>query len=298
MQTIKIRWKEGLFLLIFLVLSGLYFFGIPNFSGILDYKYAYYYEELIGFFLMIVLPTPFLVGVFLFSVYKTEKRIKKGKFSFWKLLFFGLIISLMAGLLWETILGLFSSYDYGGSDVTKKLLSAYFWRFHIFPVATIFIFSLTPSLIFYRFKGNIKKFHIAITILFLFIFAGLFGYKQAGILTCGFNYDGFCVGDKALKLKEISLCEKVKTTKEFSNFSNYGKYSCYVAMSKKWEDASLCDKIKTISSEETKKNLPYSRHQEYECVKNIAKNTGNKELCEKVTVSKYKERCYDYFKKK
>src|SRR3989338_6234804 len=177
MQEIKIRWREGVSLFVFLILSGLYFFGIPDFYAILDYKYVYYYEDLVSFFLRIVLPAPFLAGIFLFLIYKTEKKIKEGRFSFWKLLIFGLITSFMSGLLLETLLGFLSGYDYGDSNAVKKLSSALFWRFHIFPAAAVFVFYLVPSLIFYSFRGNIKKFYIWTAVLFLFIFSGLFVYK-------------------------------------------------------------------------------------------------------------------------
>ena len=74
---------------------GIVFFGTPDFDIALDYKYAYYYEDLITFFLKVILPAPFLVGIFLLSLYKTEKRIREGKFSFWKLLVFSLTLSLV-----------------------------------------------------------------------------------------------------------------------------------------------------------------------------------------------------------
>src|SRR3989338_4144393 len=296
-MKIKVKWKEGFGLLVFLILSGFYFFGIPDFFAILDYKYVHYYEDLISFFFRIVLLAPFLVSVFLFSIYKTEKRITEGRFSFWKLFIFSLITSLIFGFLWEVLFGFLSVYDYGGSNAVKKLSSALFWRFHIFPAVMVFVFYLAPSFIFYVSKGNIKKFHIGVVVLFLFIFAGLFGYKQISALTCDLNYDGYCVGESALRLKEPSLCEKVKTTKEFSNYYNYGENSCYVAMSKKWEEASLCDSIKTASKETKNPSYDYGQYQMYECVSNIAKNVGNGKICEKVSVPEYRERCYGGFDK-
>src|SRR3989338_1815348 len=296
-MKIKVKWKEGFGLLVFLILSGFYFFGIPDFFAILDYKYVHYYEDLISFFFRIVLLAPFLVSVFLFSIYKTEKRITEGRFSFWKLFIFSLITSLIFGFLWEVLFGFLSVYDYGGSNAVKKLSSALFWRFHIFPAVMVFVFYLAPSFIFYVSKGNIKKFHIGVVVLFLFIFAGLFGYKQISALTCDLNYDGYCVGESALRLKEPSLCEKVKTTKEFSNYYNYGENSCYVAMSKKWKEVSLCDNIKTTSKETKNPSYDYGQYQIYECINNIAKNIGNKKICEKVSVLKYRERCYYGFDK-
>lgn len=296
-EKIKIRWKEGVGLFVFLVFSGLYFFGIPDFFGVLDYKYDYYYEELITFFSRVILPAPFLVGIFLLSLHKTEKRIKEGRFNFWRPLVFSLATALITGLVWTLQFITGSGYSYESFDVVKRL----FFDVGIFPVIPMtlaFIFSFVPSLIFYRFKESVKKFHIAIIILFLFVFVGLFGYQQAGDLTCGFNYDGYCVGSKAIKVKDISLCEKVKNSKEFGNYDNYGKNSCYEAISRRWYDIDLCDRIKTISNQKSG-NTHYSQYQLHQCVSNIARNTKNKELCEKIPVSESKvfelirERCFN-----
>lgn len=292
-EKIKIRWKEGVGLFVFLILSGLYFFGTPDFSGVLDYKYDYYNEDIVIFLFRVILPVPFLVGVYLYFLYKTEKRIKEGRFGFLRLFVFSLAMALAGGLIWETAFDFSSSYDYGGSDTTKQLAYFSFWRFHVFPAMTIFVFSLAPSLIFYRFKESVKKFHRATIVLFLFIFVGLFSYQQAGDLTCGFNYDSYCVGNKAVKTKDISLCEKVKTTKEFSNYDNYGKNSCYEAISRRWDDISLCDKIRIVSDQKH-----YSQYQLHQCVSSIARNTKNKELCEKIPVSKFKEICFKNFERK
>lgn len=295
-DKVKIRWKEGIGLFVFLVLSGLYFFGVPDFYAVLDYKHAYYYEELIGFFSRVVLPAPFLVGIFLLSLYKTEKRIKEERFSFWRPFVFSLAMALITGFLWTLQFITGSGYGYESFDVVKRL----FFDVGVVPAAPMtlaFVFSFVPSLIFYRFKESIKKFHIAIIALFLFVFVGLLGYQRASDLTCGFNYDGYCVGNKAVKTKDISLCEKVKTTKEFGNYDNYGKNSCYEAISRKWDDVSLCDKIKTISNQKSS-NPHYSQYQLYQCISNIARNTKNKELCEKIPVSKFKETCFRDFDKK
>lgn len=209
MQNIKIRWKEGVGLFVFLIISGLYFFGMPNLSGVLDYKYAYYYEELIGFFSRVILPAPFLVGVFLLSTHKTEKRIKEGKFNFRKLSFFSLIMSLVTGLLWTLQIIIGPGYGYDSFDVIKPL----FFDVSIFPVAPmvlVFLFSFVPSLLLYKFYLHPKRFYITTTVFFIFLFFGLFTYQQVSVKTCNFNYDEFCLSKKAINENNPSLCDKAK----------------------------------------------------------------------------------------
>ncbi|MEK7150434.1 MAG: hypothetical protein AAB736_02390, partial [Patescibacteria group bacterium] len=206
MQIIKIRWKSGLVLFIFLILSGLYFFGIPDFYGILDYKYAYYNEEVIGFFSRVILPAPFLVGIFLLSLYKTEKRIKEGKFSFWKLLVFGLMVSLVGEFFWtlQFIGGL--GYGHNSLDVITPL----FFSFLGPPMALAFLFLFVPPLLLHKFYSNQKKFYIATASFFVLLFFGLFIYQQAAVKTCVFNTDGLCLGKVAIKANNPSLCDKAR----------------------------------------------------------------------------------------
>ena len=299
-QEIKIRWKDGFGLFVFLILAGLYFFGIPDFYGILDYKLDYYHENIIAFFSRVVLPAPFLVGIFLLSLHKTEKRINKEVFSFRRSFVFSLAVSLVSGFFWSLHIITGMGYAYDNLDVIKKLFFLEIWIFPVAPMVLAFLFSLAPALLFYQSKGNIKKFRIMFVGLFLFLFVGLFGYQQASVLTCGFNYDGYCVAGKALKTKDSSLCERVKA---FEGAEDYGKNYCYVIVSKKWDDPDLCDKIRIISDQKSK-NPPYGQYQKYQCISNIAKNAKNKEFCEKIPVSQYadvkalKEKCLRNFDKK
>lgn len=208
MQNIKIRWKEGVGLFVFLIISGLYFFGTSNLSGVLDYKYAYYYEELIGFFTRVILPAPFLVGVFLLSIHKTEKRIREGKFNFRKLSFFSLIMSLVTGLLWILQMIIGPDYGYDSFDVIRPLFDGSL--FPVAPMVLVFLFSFIPSLLLYKFYLHPKRFYITTIVFFIFLFFGLFTYQQVSVKTCNFNYDEFCLSEKAINENNSSLCDKAK----------------------------------------------------------------------------------------
>lgn len=205
-EKIKIRWKEGAGLFVFLVISGLYFFGIPDFSGVLDYKYAYC-EELIGFFSRVILPAPFLVGIFLLSIRKTEKRIEEGRFSFWKLFLFSLAISLAAGLLWTLWIVIGPGYD--SFNVLKPLFFD-ISVFSIAPTALVFLFSFIPSLLLRKFYLHQKYFYITMVSFFIFLFLGLLAYQQISIKTCNLNNDEFCLSKKAIEANNPSLCDKAK----------------------------------------------------------------------------------------
>ena len=183
------------------------FLALPDFDGIaLDYKYAYYYEDLITFFLKVILPAPFLVGIFLLSLYKTEKRIREGKFSFWKLLVFSLTLSLVGEFFWtlQFIGGL--GYGHNSLDVITPL----FFSFLGPPMALAFLFLFVPPLLLHKFYSNQKKFYIATASFFVLLFFGLFIYQQAAVKTCVFNTDGLCLGKVAIKANNPSLCDKAR----------------------------------------------------------------------------------------
>lgn len=207
-EKIKIRWKEGVGLFVFLIISGLYFFGTPDLSGVLDYKYAYYYEKLIGFFSRVILPAPFLVGVFLLSTHKTEKMIREGKFNFRKLSFFSLTTSLVTGLLWTLQIIFGPGYGYEFDAVNS--LFFYAGTPPIAPMVLVFLFSFIPSLLLYKFYLHPKRFYITMVSLFLFLFLGLLAYQQVSIKNCNFNYNELCLSKKAINENNPSLCDKAK----------------------------------------------------------------------------------------
>ncbi len=153
------------------------------------------------------------------------------------------------------------------------------------------IFYFVPlSILFlaYLFSYGEKFFKIVILILF-FIVSYLYFQSSFSVFTCRNYSDYHCLARKAIKKKNISLCEKYKGRK--STEEEYRQY-CFEEISKDWHDISLCDKI----SDEL-----YSS--KYQCIVNIAINNNDKNLCEKIDFvpagnTPIKENCYKKFETK
>lgn len=102
-------------------------------------------------------------------------------------------------------------------------------------------------------------------------------------ITCNNYSDYECVAKIALKRQDVAICDLAKKD-EVS--------LCYRELSRWWNDASVCEKIKVGEVMEY-----FSEY--YDCIANIAKNTNNPSLCEKINYGgKYspnKSHCYARF---
>lgn len=121
----------------------------------------------------------------------------------------------------------------------------------------------------YSFSFGEKIFKIIILVLF---FGIAYFYFQGSLesYTCRYNSDYRCLAKKAIKSQNPSLCEKYKGR---SSANKEYKTYCYIEVSKKWEDISLCDNVpKEIGHYDDL----------YNCVRNIAKNNNDPDLCEEL----------------
>lgn len=223
-EKIKIRWKEGVGLFIFLIFSGLYLFNdfsisIPGYFAFLDFLNfgdKDYWATLLNAFQEIILPAPILVGVFLYSLYKTEKNIKEGGVVFFKNLERSLIIALASVFAWSLLT--FFSIDYvsyrSDNAVIPLFVFSYLWMIPIAPIVLAFLISFIPSLLLRVFYQNQKKFYASVVGFFALLFLGLLAYQQVSLKNCNFNRDEHCLANMAIKMNDISFCDKAKSDKQ------------------------------------------------------------------------------------
>lgn len=283
MKKIKVKWIGGICLLLFLIA----FFTSPLFViSLVDLDvndYGFFesikntwmeFDDEIGIF-WLSLYFLFPVIIFLFSSYKTEKRIAIGDFSFKRLIIFNSIITfILYGVLFFPIMFLYALSaafgEHGGSDYLIKFLI-------IAPLLLVVFFSVAPSL--FLLKFNIKPKVLSLTLWFFFfitiiLFLNTFQYVR----TCG-NYEyPLCLAEKAIKDKNHLLCDKAKDDLDDELFS--ARDSCYAQLSEDWNDLNICN----TSSDS------YGR-----CVTNVAINTNKQQLCDLIKINDEKIECYSMF---
>lgn len=283
MKKIRVRWVAGICLLLFLIA----FFTSPLFSlslftpDVNDYgffesiknTFTEFDDEIGIFWLSIYFLFP--VIIFLFSVYKTEKRIAIGNFSFKRLIIFNSIITfVLYGILFFPLMFMFAlsqAYgEHGGSDYLIEFLI-------IAPLLLVMFFSVAPSLFLLKFNTKPKILSLTLWFCFFVTFV-LFLNTSRYIYTCG-NYEyPFCLAEKAAKEKNHLLCDKAKDDVDEEPFS--GRDSCYAQLSEDWNDLNICN----TSSDS------YGR-----CVTNIAVNTNKQQLCDLIKINDEKIECYSMF---
>mgnify|MGYP001612854804 FL=1 len=224
-QKPRIRWKSALILFL------LSFFAIPY------YYFGYFsYESLALIFGLITATLCSLV--YIFAIYRAEKKILKGNFNWKWLIIFNITITIILYALaflfiFTFLIGLFVEAEQGALD--SFVLSVIY-----FIPAVVIIFSLVPSLILKRFYPDAGKVNKILFIFFLVTTIIVFAYSWASSNSCDFNRNIECVADKADESGNVALCESFKEDKK--------RDSCYrgaiTGRNLYEEDLIMCDQIK------------------------------------------------------
>ena len=150
--------------------------------------------------------------VYIFAIYRAEKKILKGNFNWKWLIIFNITITIILYALaflfiFTFLIGLFVEAEQGALD--SFVLSVIY-----FIPAVVIIFSLVPSLILKRFYPDAGKVNKILFIFFLVTTIVVFAYSWASSNSCNFNRNVGCVADKADENKNITLCESFKENKK------------------------------------------------------------------------------------
>ena len=262
----KIKWKSGIILFLFLITIS----TIINspIGGYLDFEDI---EETIILGAIFALISSL---VFIFSVNRTEKRVIKNEYRVKWIIKFNIILVLI--IFVTVVLFLFTlgiGFLMGGDSDIFTLLPISILLF-------VFVFSVLPSLITYKFYNNQTAFK------FVFIFSiilllSLIGFRLISEYTCGFYVGPVCLGEKAVKKQNISLCEKIKEDPDDPPF--FMRDLCYLAATDSgWKDISTCDKV-------------YDSDLHSECIIKVADNVKNRQFCERIKNNEKTKECYAQF---
>lgn len=294
-QKSRIRWKSAIFLFF------LSFFAIHYYSfGYFDINILFDIDFLSVIFLFI--PAALSSLIYIFSLYRTEKMLSKGNFSWKRLIIFNFAITIILYVLaflftFTFLIGLFVEASQGAFD--SFVLAVIY-----FVPAVIIIFSSVPSLLLKKFYPDTSKVNKSLFIFFLAATVVVFVYSWIISGNCNFNRDVECVASQAEEINDFKICEKIKqqeernkcyygvaydnnspqACEEIDNVSgHYGRDDCHYNVFLKWDlkDKALCYKI---SSQEVKNS----------CLTSVAGNTGDESLCQSEELNdKDKQRCRD-----
>ena len=228
----KIRWKGGIVL--FLILTAI----STVISTVLGGSIGGYLEfEGIG---EVIVPGAIFALIssliFTFSVNRTGKKIVKNEYGVKWLVKFNIIL---VSIIYVTVFLCLFTFGVGFlvADGTAVIT---FLAFSI-PIF-VFVFSVLPSLIVYKFYQNqaVFRFVFAFSVVLLL---SLIGFRLISEYTCGFYVGPVCLGEKAVKTQNITLCEKIR--EEDPNDPPFlMRDFCYLAASDSgWNDISMCDRI-------------------------------------------------------
>lgn len=267
-----IRWKSGMLLWAFLTALG---FFTANPFGL--------YSELKGVFgiSIIILAALLLAGIFVLSLYKSEKRIVVHQYTVWWLIKFNVLLIVIlyaAGFLSSLALSRFWSEP--GSGMFAGLVLYEIIR--ITPLL-VFIFSVIPSLFFAKFYSNDKLFR-ALSFITIALFLAISSLNFYITVTCDNGRQYICLAAKASMAKDITICEK---SKHWSYIDG-----CYLAVSQEWSDVTLCDKFSHESTFAFDAFVSYQSRftstvfeaNKNRCLQNIAAYTKNPQICEQITI--------------
>lgn len=297
-QKPQIRWKGAIILFL------LSFFAIHYYSfGYFDIEILFDIDFLSVIFLFI--PATLSSLIYIFSLYRAEKMLSKGNFSWKRLIIFNFAITIILYILaflftYTFLIGLFVEAEQGAFE--------YFVLNVIYFIpAVVIIFSFVPSFILNKFHPDSGKVNKILSIFFLVTIVVAFAYSWIISSNCNFNKEVGCVANKAEEVNDFKICEKIKQQDErnkcyygvaYNNNSQqsceeidsqynaggpYSRDDCYYNMFLKWDlkDKALCYKI---SSPKIKNN----------CLTSVAGNTGDESLCQSEELNdKDKQRCRD-----
>ncbi len=270
MENIKIRWKGSLVLLIvftaFVVnfhVSNIHYFSTSPQTIKEDFLDSLYIWL---FFLLNVL-------IFAFALNFSNKKILKNEFKGGWLLKFNIIMWISLTLFFEIIN---FALPCSGEGCFGKFIYSFYIPLVL--LGSVVIFSVIPSLIFYKIYDN-KRAQRTLIYVGIIISAFFFILALLNGSSCNFNTSHSCLAEKALEKNDPSTCEKQRGTE---------KDYCYLTLSEKYAGTkNFCDEIKI---DEFLFN---------DCISNIARNTKNAELCNQIksTVNGWgKDECLNLIK--
>lgn len=274
----RVRWKSGITAFIFLVTLG--FTTLNPFGAGSDFSGSFG----IAF---ITLGAVLLTTIFLFTIYRSEKKIVENRYSFWWLAGLNAIfIILLYAIGYLGLLGFINFYfGFGGPGEAAGYAAAIAIAMGVIwiPIAVLSV-SAIPSLFCYKFHEN-KRVSRATLLLFAALSLALASYSVTNSSTCNFNRNYLCIADKAIETHDDSLCEMVKDVHK--NFSE--RTYCYLELSRSgaWRNIELCDKL--TDREKTR------------CLVNIGIRTNDPSICGKISTNSSaneKEFCYNAVKYK
>jgi hypothetical protein len=121
----------------------------------------------------------------------------------------------------------------------------------------------------------------AVFFLIVYIFPSLFCFDcQNTLAGCSIEYS------KAISLKDISLCDQVKTKNPYWEYENYCREKCKSDIAIKDSDPEECNLIPLLKN--GSQALPSLRDQ---CFMQIAKNLNQSSLCNKTESKWAREEC-------
>lgn len=267
----RIRWKGGIVALIFLITFG--FATLDPFGGG-DFGIVF-----------IILGSILLTAIFLFTIYRSEKRILDSRYSFWWLARLNAIFILSLYAIGYLGLLAFINFYFGGPGEQAGYAAAIIIVVGVIWIPiTVLSVSVIPSLYFYKFYGS-KRIFRATSLLFVALSFVLALYSTISSSTCNFNKNYICIAEKAIAAYDDSLCEQTKDVHQDFDERTY----CYLELSRsgQWSDIGLCNKLSPPGRKRTR------------CLINVGITTNNSSVCEKVpsdSPTSEKEFCYNAIK--
>ena len=135
-------------------------------------------ESLVSALIGMVISAFIAVTIFIFSLYKTEKRIINNKYYWWWVVYFNIVLTILVYISIAALVFLIGGLS--GVEGEEGLGFVYILVYGMFIIPLVVIlFSIIPSIFFYKFYSNQKIFRVISRILWilLIIFAAyvLFG---------------------------------------------------------------------------------------------------------------------------
>ena len=173
--------------------------------------------------ILIILPAIVLTAIFMFSQYKTKRKIQDGQYRVGWVVKYNLLLSLVLYLISlavssVSILGIIFYSDMEG------IIFAFVGFFGLFIAPlVILVFSVVPSLLLYKFYNNKTILRILFWIV-LVLSITIIAYYSVWVATCESYHNSYCLSKKAIKAQDSTICEK--------SVDDWHKTSCYNYISK------------------------------------------------------------------